>query len=335
MNLIGEHTDYNEGLVLPAPTPQRTTVELDPRGDDLVRVASAGFGAVAYRLGDERRGGDWADHIRGVTSVLRSAIRGFDAAVRSDIPAGAGLASSAALQVALLRALREAFALELDDTALALAAHRAETELVGARVGTMDQLAASLGVAGEALLIDTRTLDVERVALPDELALVVVHSGITHDHASGGYNTRRAECEEAARILGLRALRDATRDDVARLVSHPVSQRRVLHVVTENERVTELVAALRKGDLARCGALVDESHASLRDDYAVSLPDVDVLRDILREQPGVYGARITGGGFGGCVLGLASPQTARLAAAAAVRAYHAVTGRSGRAVLPA
>ncbi len=332
VNLIGEHTDHHEGLVLPAVLSLRTTVALVPRDDDRVRVVSAGFGEARYRLGEERRAGDWADHVRGVTGVLRGEIRGFDAEVRSGVPAGAGLASSAALAVALLRALRDAFALALDDTALALAAHRAETELVGARVGTMDQLAASLGRDGEALLIDTRTLEVERVPLPPALALVVVHSGIAHAHATGAYNQRRAECDEAARLLGLRALRDATLDDVRRLPE--TLARRVRHVVSENERVRELAAALRTGDLVRCGDLVDRSHASLRDDFAASLPEIDALRDALRARPGVYGARIVGGGFGGAVLALAAPAAARSAADAALAAYRARTGRAGRVVLP-
>lgn len=351
VNLIGEHTDHHEGLVLPAAIPLRTTVQLAARDDDRVRIASAGFGEARYRLGEERRAGDWADHVRGVTWVLAGAIRGFEAAVRSDVPAGAGLASSAALEVALLRALRDAFGLAIDDTALALAAHRAETGFVGARVGTMDQLAASLGRDGEALLIDTRTLAVERVPLPPALALVVVHSGIAHAHATGShrkdrvggpsrsgraglgsYNERRAECDEAARLLGLRALRDATLADVARLPD-PLA-RRARHVVSENERVRELAAALRAGDLVRCGGVMDRSHASLRDDFAVSLPEIDVLRDALRAQPGVYGARMVGGGFGGAVLALASPGAARRAADAGLASYRARTGRAGRVVLP-
>lgn len=339
VNLIGEHTDYNDGLVLPTAIPQRTAVDLSPRGDDRVALASDGFPRVSYRLGDERRTGDWGDYVRGVTWALADAgaeVGGFDARVRSDIPPGAGLASSAALEVAVLRALRDAFSLELDDVALALLAHRAESELVGARVGTMDQLAASLSRDGEALLIDTRTLRIERIVLPPELGLVVVDSGVAHEHAGGGYNERRAQCEAAAAALGLETLRDATLDAVAVLAARDrVLARRARHVVSENVRVREFVDALRGVDLARCGRVLDASHASLRDDFEISTPEVDVLVSLLRAEDGVYGARIVGGGFGGAVLAIARPDTARRAAETAAGAYAARTGLEPRILLPA
>ncbi len=337
VNLIGEHTDYNEGLVLPAVIAQRTKVELDAREDERVLVRSEGFGSVAYALGREERANDWADHVRGVTWALRDAghvLRGFDARITSEVPPGAGLASSAALAVALLRALRAAFALSLSDEALALVAHRAEREFVGAHVGTMDQLAASLGSVGEALFIDTRSGALERIALPRSLALIVIDSGTRHEHAGGAYNTRREECAEAARLIGVRALRDATAREAAALErEHPVLARRVRHVVSENDRVRPFVAALRASDLAECGRLLDESHRSLRDDFGVSTPEVDALVALLRAQPGVYGARMVGGGFGGSVLGLATPAAAPQAARRAADAYRAQVGREARVVL--
>ncbi|HKY52172.1 MAG TPA: galactokinase family protein, partial [Candidatus Limnocylindria bacterium] len=258
MNLIGEHTDYNEGLVLPTATPQRTVVELSPREDRVVRVESDGYMPIAYRLGEERHHGDWGDYIRGVTHVLTQAghqIRGFDAGIASRVPPGAGLSSSAALEVALLRALRDAFSLALDDLALAYAAHKAERDIVGARVGTMDQLAAGLARTGEALLIDMRKAEIDRVPIPESVELAVVDSAIAHDNAKqGAYNERRAQCEEAARRLGLAALRDATLADVDRLAPKDATlARRVRHVVTENERVRAFVEALRARDLPRCG----------------------------------------------------------------------------------
>jgi galactokinase len=336
VNLIGEHTDYNEGLVLPAVIPQRVTVELTPRDDDLVRVESEGFVSVAYSLKDDRRSGG-GDHFRGVTWALAQGghtIRGFQAKIRSDLPAGAGLGSSAALAVALLRALREAFALKIDDVALALLAHKGEVEFVGARVGTMDQLASSLGHQGEALFIDTRSNRIERIALPKTLALIVIDSGIAHRHASGGYNARRNECEDAARHLGLRSLRDATDADVARLErTRPDLAARARHVVTENARVVSFVAALRAGDLVACGLLLDASHRSLRDDFAVSLPEIDALVRLLRAQPGVHGARIVGGGFGGSVLAIATPEAAEGAARGAADAYRSGIGREPRVLL--
>src|SRR6266550_1642216 len=326
VNLIGEHTDYNEGLVLPTATPQRTVVELSPREDRIVRVESEGYMPVAYRLGEERHCGDWGDYVRGVTWVLTKAghpIRGFDAGIASRVPPGAGLSSSAALEVALLRALREAFSLALDDVALAYAAHKAERDVVGARVGTMDQLAAGLARTGEALLIDMRKSQIERVPIPDSVEIIVIDSGIAHDNAKqGAYNERRAQCDEAARRLGLASLRDAT------------LARRVRHVVTENDRVRAFVAALRAGDLARCGALVDASHASLREDFEVSIPELDALADALRAQRGVYGARLVGAGFGGSVLALADAGRAADAARAAAEQFRARTGRVGHVVMP-
>ena len=336
VNLIGEHTDYNEGFVLPAVIPQRVTVELTPRDDDLVRVESEGFSSIAYSLRDDRRAGG-SDHVRAVTWVLAQGghtIRGFQAKIRSDLPAGAGLGSSAALTVALLRALREAFALTIDDVALALLAHKGEVEFVGARVGVMDQLASSLGRRGEALLIDTRSNDIERIPLPKTFGLIVIDSGIAHRHATGGYNARRNECEDAARHMRLRSLRDATDADVARLErTRPDLAARARHVVTENARVGSFVTALRAGDLVACGLLLDASHRSLRDDFAVSLPEIDALVRLLRAQHGVHGARIVGGGFGGSVLAIAAPEAAEGAARAAAEAYRSGIGREPRVLL--
>ncbi len=339
VNLIGEHTDYNDGLVFPAAIPQRVHVQLDPRrDDDTVHVESEGFPSVKYSLRGERRSGD-GDHVRAVTwALLRSGhgIHGFDARIRSDIPAGAGLGSSAALAVALLRALRDAFSLSIDDRELALLAHEGEVEFVGARVGTMDQLAASLGRQGEALLIDTRATDIERIALPQTLALVVIDSGIAHDHASDAYNARRNECEEAARTMGISTLRDATDAGIAGLArTQPELAARARHVLTENARVRSFVSALRAGDLAACGVLLDASHRSLRDDFAVSLPEVDLLVALLRAQPGVFGARMVGGGFGGAVLAIATPDSASSAARTASAAYRSQTGREPRVLLNA
>ena len=339
VNLIGEHTDYNDGLVLPTAIPQRTYVEVAPRTDDRVALASEGYPRAAYRLGAERRTGDWADHIRGVTWALADSgmdVGGFDARIRSDVPPGAGLSSSAALEVALVRALRDVFALALDDVALALVAHRAECDFVGARVGTMDHLAASLAHDREALLIDTRSLAIERVPLPADCALVVIDSGIAHANVSGDYQTRRDECDAAARALGIAALRDATDAQVVTLgQSDPTLARRARHVVTENERVRAFVRALRQGDLPGCGTLLDASHASLRDDFDVSLAEIDELVRLLRDEPSVYGARLVGGGFGGSVLAIARPADAAPTARRAAQRYTASTGRTARVILPA
>ena len=331
VNLIGEHTDYNQGFVLPAPIPQRTVAELAPRTDEQVRAASASAGGAVeqYALGAETPGRGWLDYVQGLTWALSAdgaVILGFDLRVASSVPIGAGLASSAALEVAVLRALRAAFRLPLDDVDLALVGQRAENEFVGARVGVMDQMAASLGVEGSALLIDTRSLAHRSVPLPAAAELVVIDSGVAHANRAGGYNARRAECERAAALLGVPALRDLAAADLPRAAALPDPlAHRVRHVVAENARVLEAVAALEAGDVVRLGTLLDASHASLRDDYEVSLPEIDRLVEVVRAEPEVLGARLTGGGFGGAVVALV-----RRDAAAAVA--ERVMRRSGLSV---
>ena len=313
VNLIGEHTDYNGGFVLPTAIPQRTRVELARRDDSRARIASAdipgGTELVEYLVGEEAPRRRWEDYVMGVTHVLREAghlIGGFDARVESSVPIGSGLSSSAALEVSMLRALRAAFTLPVDDVELARLGRRAENDFVGAPVGIMDQMAASLADEGTALFIDTRTLQFERVALPAECDIVVVNSGLTHDHAGGEYRVRRSECEEASRRLGVRELRDLDASDLQRVESLPEPlHRRVRHVITENARVLSAVDAMRRGDLERLGSLFVASHTSMRDDFEVSLPEIDFMVASAREHADVFGARLTGGGFGGSIVALA------------------------------
>jgi galactokinase len=325
VNLIGEHTDYNDGFVLPAPIPQRTRATLRTRDDRRAVVHSHELGERAdYEVGDERRRGGWIDYVAGCTAMLRAAghrIGGFELAIASDVPLGSGLSSSAALEIAVLRALREAFGLAIDDLQLALLGQRAENEFVGAPVGAMDQLAASLGQPGEALFIDIRSLAVRSVALP-AADLIVIASGIRHDHAAGDYRTRRAECAEAARQLGVASLRELSVEDLARVATLPAPlDRRVRHVITENARVLAAVVALERGDLVALGQLFAESHASMRDDYEVSLPAIDRLVELAVHEPSVYGARLTGGGFGGSIVGFAAVGSGATAAARVVERY--------------
>ena len=330
VNLVGEHTDYNGGLVLPVALALGTTVTLRPRPDDTVRFstdAPVEPAQASYVLGAERRGGGWTDHVGGVTAALRrlgARLRGFDARIATTLPLGAGLASSAALAVALLRALRTAFALPLDDLALARLAHASESGFVGARVGLMDQLAAVFGRAGDAMLIDLRDLSREEIALP-ELELAVIDSGRRHEHASGGYNSRRAECETACRHLGVAALRELEDRRLEETLERlpPPLDRRVRHVLTENARVREAVAALRAHDLAGLGALLCASQRSLREDFEVSTPELDRLVATLTDDPDVLGARLVGGGFGGSVLALARAGRARAAALRALERHPA------------
>ncbi|MDQ2871296.1 MAG: galactokinase, partial [Acidobacteriota bacterium] len=262
-----------------------------------------------FLLGEESRRGAWIDYVQGVTAELARqglAVPGFDLWIRSEVPVGSGLSSSAALEVSVLRALRDVAGFALDDVAIALAGHRAENDLVGAPVGVMDQMASSLADIGVALFLDTRSLESERIPIPAAAELFVVDSGVRHDHAAGDYRKRRAECEDAARRLGVRQLRDLTadrREDVERL-PEPL-RRRARHVVTENARVLEAAAALRRADLPLLGRLFDASHDSQKDDFEVSVPAVDAIVNAARAEPDVYGARLTGGGFGGSVVILA------------------------------
>lgn len=308
MNLLGEHTDYNEGFVLPAAIPQRTHVALRARTDRQVHAVSAAFDQTAwYDLGEEARTRTWSDYVKGVTRGLTHAglsIGGFEVLVSSEIPVGAGLSSSAALTVALLRGLRDLFALALDDLALAKTAQWAENQMVGAPVGILDPMACNLASVDAALFLDTRSLAFERIPLPPGLDLVVIDSGVRHDHATGDYRLRQEECREAARLLGVSSLRDLAPGD-SRLASLPKPlDRRARHVVTENARVLAAVTALREGNGVALGELFNASHVSQRDDFEVSHPAVNALVERAWADPDVLGARLTGGGFGGSMVAL-------------------------------
>src|SRR5579859_5273957 len=225
VNLIGEHTDYNGGFVLPAAIPQRTRVVLTPSGSRDVEVSSVMLGdSQRYCLGDERPGRGWLDYVQGLTSVLAGAGHrggGFTARIESDVPLGSGLSSNAALEIALLRALRDAFDLSLSGEEMARLGQRAENEFVGAPVGIMDQMAAVFADESHALFLDTRTLAYDRVPLPSGAALLVINSGVAHQHAGGDYRTRRAECEQAAALLGVAQLRDVEVADLPRVARLP------------------------------------------------------------------------------------------------------------------
>jgi galactokinase len=303
VNLIGEHTDYNDGFVLPMAIERATVIAAVPRHDRRLRVASATSGeAVTVDLdqpGQPRRGG-LVDYVEGMARVLETRFRlgGAEMLVDSDVPLGAGLSSSAALEMSLGLTLLSLSGVELDRLSLARAAQQAEHEWVGTRCGIMDQLTCALGRAGHALLIDCRSLAVTPVALDlGGHAVVVVDSRVRHEHAAGEYTARRAECEAAARALGVASLRDATAEQAQ-------GSPRARHVVGENARTVEAARLLKLGDVRAFGALMFQSHASLRDDYQVSCPELDQLVETARSTPGVLGARMTGGGFGGSTVNL-------------------------------
>lgn len=339
VNLIGEHTDYNGGLVLPTAIPQRTYVEAMPRQDEYARVWTSEMGGELhyFQTGGEVRTGEWLDYIKGITHQLRKAglqIKGFDLLIFSQVPLGSGLSSSAALEISVLRVLRQMFRLELDDVQIALIGQKAENEFVGAKVGIMDQMASSLADEQTCLKIDTRTLQYEKVALPPEGVLYVIDSGIKHQHASGDYNQRRKECEIAAKELGVEFLTDLTPADLPRLETlAELYKRRARHVITENARVNSAVEAIRGGDLEKLGELFYDSHASMRDDYAVSIPEIDFLVELARQEKEIWGARLTGGGFGGSVVMLGKKGSAQ-AVENIVQKYKAQFGAPAQILVP-
>lgn len=307
VNLLGEHTDYNDGFVLPIAIPQRTWVELSRSPDEWSRFCSMNLeeeGLVQYQAGGVFPSG-FAAYLAGCFEVLREeivdGITPVNVLVRSDVPMGAGLSSSAALEVAVLRGLRALFNLAVNDVGIALLAQQAEIRFAGVRCGIMDQMAASLADEKHMLFLDTRTLERRVLPLPEHSELLVLDSGVPRNLAHSAYNQRRAECEEAARHLGVVALRDIR--DLAAVDSLPEPlNRRLRHVVSENRRVLDAVSGVSADQF---GVLMNASHASLRDDFEVSIPALDCLVELLQNHPDVYGARLTGAGFGGACIALA------------------------------
>jgi galactokinase len=317
VNLIGEHTDYNDCFVMPVAMDLYTWVAAAQREDSRVHVHSRNLSQRAEMdLRDTHRNvqGHWSAYILGVAASLRQAgqeLRGANLLVEGNVPMGAGLSSSASVEVAAGYALLATSGLSLNPVELAKICQRAENEFAGARCGIMDQMIACCGRANYALLLDCRSLEFQLLPLFSDAQFVVCNSMVKHDHAAGEYNARRDDCETATRILsgdmpGLRALRDVTLMDLERfsqLLPEGV-YRRARHVVSENARVIAARSALERGDPDLFGRLMRESHRSLRDDYEVSSAEVDTLVELACEQDGVYGSRITGGGFGGCTISL-------------------------------
>lgn len=344
VNLIGEHTDYNGGWVLPTAIPQFTEVKLTPQPGQYVEITTSPDPkqktkrSESYILGSEKLTQTWIDYLQGATLLLRKdgfAFTGFVAEITSTVPEGSGLSSSAALEIAFLKALRSAFQLPLEDVALARLGQRIENEFVGARVGIMDQMACSLARSGEALFLDTQEMTFEQVALPlDLIEFKVINSGISHRNVGGGYNQRRSECEAACAVLGVETLRELPSAEISRLDILPdVLKRRARHVVTENERVFSSVRAIREKNFERLGALFSESHASMRDDYEVSIPEIDKLVKICESTYGVYGARLTGGGFGGSVVVLTKKGFSAKSYDSILAQYKSATGETATALV--
>ena len=343
VNLIGEHTDYSGGFVLPTVIPQTTAVAVAASDDASARIWSAAVPDTEqhaqFLVGSEAPTGTWVDYVQGAAAVLRAdghRLSGFDAVIRSAVPLGSGLSSSASLTVAVLRALRGLFGLAFDDVALAALARRIETDFIGIPIGVMDPITCALGAAGHALFLDTQHLSWRLVRMPPTAEFAVINSGISHSHATGGYRDRRRECDAATEALGLHALRDLPAAEFARLDALPdVLRRRARHIVSENARVLAAVEALEQHDVARLGVLMNASHESLRADYEVSIPEIDRMVAIARTQHGVLGARITGGGFVGSIVVLTQAGAAARVAAAVAQATDAELGVRPDILVPA
>jgi galactokinase len=329
VNLIGEHTDYNEGFVLPFAIDRRTLVAAGPRQDSTLRIGSTfddpdnlymevgldeldGIQPLAAELGASPL--EWGAYPAGVAWALGrygadlAAVPGVDLMFDSNVPVGAGLSSSAAIECAVALALDDMWRLGLTRPQLAQAGRLAENEFVGAPTGIMDQSASLLGTPDHAVLLDCRSLETETVPLGFReagLTILVIDTGVTHEHATGGYGARRASCENAAVLMGVAALRDLGVGDLDRAEDKLSNEtfRRLRHVVTENQRVLDAVAALRANDHAALGELLDASHRSMRDDFEISTPELDLAVEIAN-QNGALGARMTGGGFGGAAIAL-------------------------------
>lgn len=338
VNLIGEHTDYNLGWVLPAAIDREIRIAYVPTDDrrvDLTRLDTGerlGFDLDAGRPRD----GSWLDYVAGTAWALANAgrpVTGLRGVIASDLPENSGLSSSAAIELAAAWALLGDAAAEIDRLDLARICQRAENGYVGVQSGLMDQFASSCGVAGDALLLDCRSFDWRPVPFPAGVSLVVLHSGSQRKLDGSAYNERRAQCEAAVATLAeldpsIESLRDVSPAELAggRHLMDPVVARRAEHIVAENDRVLATVAAMETGDLPAVGALFAAGHASLRDLFEISSPELDALVEIATSVPGVVAARMTGGGFGGCTVNLVRPAAVDALEAAVLAEYPARTG---------
>jgi galactokinase len=321
VNLLGEHTDYNDGFVLPTAISQQTTVYMGHSPNDRHHFYSAELEEWIDVASGESTPQGFASYIYGCIRVLEQTgqpIPPLNLFVTSSVPIGSGLSSSAALEVATLRGLRSLLNLDLDDVQIAQLGQQAEIQYAGVSCGILDQMASSLADTEHMLFLDTRTLDRQILPFPAGAEIVVIDSGVARSLASSGYNQRRAECEEAARQLGVKALRDVSDPQKVEHLGAPLRQR-ARHVITEDNRVLQALAGVSAGAF---GELMNASHASLRDDYEVSVPALDTLVSILQNISGVFGARLTGAGFGGACVALVAAGEAKAIAETALQHYH-------------
>ena len=337
VNLIGEHTDYNDGFVLPCAIDYQTVISGAPRDDRRVHVVAADYDGEEDEFDlaqpiDPRENMLWANYVRGVVKYLLEAeyvLRGANLVVSGNVPQGAGLRSSASLEVATGQFFKSLCDLAISPSQIALIGQRAENRFVGCNCGIMDQLISARGETGHALLIDCRSLETRSFAMPAGIAVVIINSNVQRGLVGSEYNTRRRQCEEAARFFGVKALRDV---DLGTFEAKqggldPIVAKRARHVITDSQRAVDLAAALPSGNMQLIGRLMADSHVSMRDDFAITCPQVDALVDIVKEVIGAAGGvRMTGGGFGGCVVALVPDHLVEPVRVAVASRYPLVTG---------
>ena len=333
VNLIGEHTDYNDGFVLPLAINRAAWIALRPRTDCCVKVYSIDYQeAREFDLRDlkhEKAG--WIEYLKGVAWCLQDAgmnLKGWEGVLAGDVPLGAGLSSSAALEMATARAFAAVSGIEWDAVAQAKLGQRAENKWIGVNCGIMDQLISSTGRSGHAMLIDCRSLELKPAPLPPGVAVVVLDTSTRRGLVDSAYNERRSQCEAAAAYFKVPALRDVTVDRLASVDGQldATTRRRARHVISEDDRTVRAVEAMRRGDISTLGKLMNESHASLRDDYEVSSDALNAMVDAAQAHKACYGARMTGAGFGGCAVAIVRAEAADDFVAATSSVYQTRTG---------
>ncbi|MBN2474227.1 MAG: galactokinase [Pirellulales bacterium] len=335
VNLIGEHTDYNDGFVLPLAIDRAIWMALRPRDDRRVSVYSIDYDQPGEFSLDSltKEDGGWIEYLKGTAWSLQEAghpLHGFEGVLVGDVPLGAGLSSSAALEMATARAFAVVAGLPWDPIAMAKLGQRAENQWIGVNCGIMDQLISAAGQADHALLIDCRSLQTETVPFPPGVAVVVLDTSTRRGLVDSEYNQRRAQCESAAEFFKVSALRDVSLE-LFQALAHDldeITQRRALHVITENDRTLQAVEAMRRGDVAALGVLMDKSHVSLRDDYEVSSDALNAMVEVAAAHEACYGARMTGAGFGGCAVALIHAEDAEDFVQATAAAYQEKTGHT-------
>lgn len=347
VNLIGEHTDYNDGFVLPMAIDRAVWLALRPRTDGHVRIQSLDINPAphpstgaqddlksdsAFELHSLTKGSGWIEYPKGVAHQLIKAgyeLRGFDAVMTGDVPRGAGLSSSAAVELAIARAFAAVSGLTWDAPKMAIIAQKAENEWVGVNCGIMDQMASAVCKEGHALFLDCRSLEIQHAPLPKDISIVILDTSTRRGLVNSAYNERRSQCEEAARWFGAKALRDVTVEEFNNKSKdglNDLALKRARHIVTENARVLEAIEAMKYGNIKKLGELFNASHDSLRDDFEVTNDALNMMVDCAREQKSCYGARMTGAGFGGCAVALVKDENVKEFTNAVLAAYRQRSG---------